>query len=240
MRLLNLERGVEMKNISVIIIIALFLGMLLSLNLYAANSNKPSEIKTAKVEKDKAQSQAEGKSMPIITESNENSRAAYYGETGDRVEDSYRFLDLHKDIWNLENPRQELRLQGIIGPDKIDTITTTVVFDQVVNGVKVRYGECCIHYKSDGLMYLADVRIDPEARTINTSPAISQEQAIDIARQDTLVKDPNPKVFEPKLLIGRFNGKMLLFWQFGFGYDWSYAVDAHTGKILGTESAWIR
>jgi hypothetical protein len=162
------------------------------------------------------------------------------GLTGtDVVEKSYQFFELNKDIFQVVDSRKEFIVRGVIneGP-------STVKFYWAVNGVKVQYGGYFLHFNKNGALYTVEGQIDPEARKINTNPAISEEQAKRIALDDPKHKDAKPEISSIELLTGRIDGELRLFWSIGIinggGVgSWNYKVDAQTGKILVCESAII-
>jgi uncharacterized membrane protein YkoI len=72
---------------------------------------------------------------------------------------------------------------------------------------------------------------------INPTPAISEEQALDIARKDTINKDPNAQLIEQEIYIGRFSGSIRLLRRLSLmdgisGKPWRFIIDAHTGEVL--------
>ena len=223
----------------VIFMAVVFLISLMAVLLEANDIGKPEKtfIKT-----NKPQTQDTVKADLYPKQNTWGSIIPYNGEPGsDRVEDSYRFLELNKDKFQLENPRQELKLRGVIGPAKYADIKTTAVkFDQVVNGIKVASEGFTIQFESGGAYYFCHGQIDTSARHVNTNPSISQSQAEQIAFNDTLNFGTNPKAVDIELIIARFNSDLCLVWTFGVtnnrGGSWKYLIDAQTGKILFAKS----
>jgi Zn-dependent metalloprotease len=216
-----------MKKISIALIVALFVGILLVSLILAADSSKPNTDKTANIEVAKAK--------PVVANYREGGRPEYRGEIGgDRVEDSYRFLEIYKDSYDLINPRQELKLEGEIK----DSLIEAVFFYQVVNGVKVA-SEIKMYFKPDGLLDCTLGQIDTNARKVDTNPIISDEQARQIAADDTKKRGTtleHAKTVE--LMIGRFDGICRLVWDINvlrldsILIDSDYFIDAKTGAIL--------
>jgi len=160
------------------------------------------------------------------------------GLTGtDVVEKSYQFFEQNKDIFQIVDPRKEFIIRGVINEG-----WSTVKFYWAINGVKVQYGGYFLHFNKNGSLYTVEGQIDPEARKINTTPAISEEQAKSIALNDPKHKDARPEISSIELLIGRIDGELRLFWSIGLinggGIgSWNYRIDAQTGKVLVCESA---
>jgi len=169
----------------------------------------------------------------------------FFGKKGaDKAEEGYRFFEKHKQLFQMENPRSELKLQGVAK----DEIEQTVIFDQVVNGVKVRYGEFALHFNLNAVLLTLNGQIDPEARTVDTNPAISEQQAVEIAfvKTDSIKIDwpENAKstVKDATLLIARFDERLKLVWAISVikGYQgWGFWIDAKTGEIIDWGSSTI-
>jgi hypothetical protein len=244
MRVININKGVTMKNISIALVIALIMGILLSSGLQANDSNKPDSLKSSITENIKAKPQSTTAAAPAPAKRGGGGWIPYRGEIGgDRVEDSYRFLELNKDSFGLINPRQELKLKEVIGPDKIIKGQTVKLY-QVVNGVKVRYGQYFIHFSPDGTMNGINGQIDPEARQIDTNPAISEEQSKQLAIAHPRAKRASVEhITKTELIIGRFNKEMRLAWgvtifkadSTGLVGD-AFYIDAQNGRVLEVQN----
>jgi hypothetical protein len=244
MRVININKGVTMKNISIALVIALIMGILLSSGLQANDSNKPDSLKSSITENIKAKPQSTTAAAPAPAKRGGGGWIPYRGESGgDRVEDSYRFLELNKDSFGLINPRQELKLKEVIGPDKIIKGQTVKLY-QVVNGVKVRYGQYFIHFSPDGTMNGINGQIDPEARQIDTNPAISEEQSKQLAIAHPRAKRASVEhITKTELIIGRFNKEMRLAWgvtifkadSTGLVGD-AFYIDAQNGRVLEVQN----
>jgi len=153
------------------------------------------------------------------------------GLTGtDVVEKAYQFFELNKDLFQIEKPRQELVIRQVIREE-----LSTVKFYWAIDGVKVNYGGYFLQFSRDGSLYNVEGQIDPEARSINTKPSISEEQAKQIAMNDSLNTGQESTFMDMELVIGKFkDNKFQLAWTFGISNSrpWIYAIDAHTGEIL--------
>jgi hypothetical protein len=157
----------------------------------------------------------------------------------DPTERAYQFLELHRDLFGLENPRQELVVER--------STTRTVVFQQMANGIPVILGRSLIRLAPVG--YSFHIRPDsnlieefggeiyPEARNVNPNPAVSREQAIAIAQSDTAHGGQATEVSGARLYIAKFNEGCRLVWRLGLsggghGGAGLYFIDAQTGDIL--------
>jgi Zn-dependent metalloprotease len=155
----------------------------------------------------------------------------------DPVEKAFQFFDLHKTQFHIEDARKEFKLRSSTkGPISDDY---HVKLDQIVNGVKVRSGMYALHFQSDGSLYLVDGQIDPEAKKVDTNPAISEEMAKQIAisenNSDTLAKDYTKS--NGLLIINTKNGYHLI-WDIECGLM-IYRIDAQTGTIIESGSSAI-
>lgn len=170
----------------------------------------------------------------------------FYSEAkADPAETAYRFFEKHKEIFSLINPRQELKAIDI----SVDENSYKHIhFEQIEKGLKVGVVGYRVHINPAGILYSLHGQIDPEARTVDTNPGISEQQAMEIALNDTLVtkadrQDIEPKVHSATLLIGRFAEKLRLVWAIsvsrGIGYSWGFWIDAQTGAILESGSSII-
>jgi Zn-dependent metalloprotease len=161
----------------------------------------------------------------------------------DIVDKAYQFFEINKDIFRLTEPKTELKVYDVHRDD-----IPVVKMYWAVNGVKVASNLRIVFSKNGSPFYFAG-KIDPEARTINTNPAISEDQAKAIVIKDMdKVKDGCPEdaqteIKNATLIIGRFDEELKLVWGLsvvkclnGYGY-W---IDAQTGKILESGSSAIR
>ena len=162
----------------------------------------------------------------------------------DPVDKCYQFLEIHKKLFKIKDPRHEFKLKRNEVVDKMGI--TSVVLDQVVNSVKVRVGyyNFSINNHDNKLEYVFG-EYHPEARAVDTTPKISKEQAIQIGIANTKPLGPNAPdsarqvhVGEVELLITRFNGKFHLVWHLGVGYSpiwggesWYFFIDAKTSEL---------
>jgi Zn-dependent metalloprotease len=228
-----------MKTLSVTLIAVIFMTFFIVTWLQAEDSSK---LDKAVIKESQNQKQDMTKVVSKPYEIEENDLIFYHGVPGgDRVEDSYRFLELNKTRFHLDNPRQELRLRGVNGPaEYADIKTTTVKFDQVVNGIKVASEGFTIQFESSGAYHFCQGQIDTSARNVNTNPAISLDRAKKIAFSDSLNQNTKAEAKDAELIIARFNSDFYLVWAFGVinnrGGAWKYLIDAQTGKILIAKS----
>jgi hypothetical protein len=157
----------------------------------------------------------------------------------DPTERANQFLEMHRDLFGLESPRQELVVER--------STTRTVVFQQMANGIPVILGRSLIrlaqvgytfHFRPDSsLIERFGGEIYPEARNVSPNPAISREQAIAIAQSDTAHGGQPTEVSVADLYIAKFDDGCRLVWRLGIsggGYGGAgiYFIDAQSGAIL--------
>lgn len=155
---------------------------------------------------------------------------------------AFEYFQNHKNMFKIEDARKEFRLAGV-SHDKL-VGDYLVRLDQIVNGVPVQFGFYRLNFDQNKKLRKVYGQIDPEARKINTAPAMSEDQAKSIALNDPKHKDAKPEISSIGLMIGRIDGELKLFWSIGLinggGVgSWNYKVDAQTGKIFTCESALI-
>lgn len=164
----------------------------------------------------------------------------------DPVKVVYEFMDKNKDIYKIENPLKELFLTSLITEG---VVGSTVKMAWTVNGIKVGGTGFNAQFSKKSGMYEIEGHINPEAYKINTTPAISEEQAKIIAIQDMekvkvdWPENAQTEVKNATLMIARFSGELKLAWGLGVqkGYDgYGYWIDAQTGKIIESGSSAIR
>jgi hypothetical protein len=150
--------------------------------------------------------------------------------TNSMSEWAYRFLETNRDIFDIENPRQELPLSK--------NAHGTVEMYQVVNSIKVLNAYVQFGLNSDASVAYIDFSCYPEARNVNTTPSIDSLQAFSIARSDPQNENHPAKPLKAKLMIAKFNNDFHLVWTFilsGGGYfdgESRYFIDAHDGSVL--------
>jgi len=157
----------------------------------------------------------------------------------DPTERAYQFLELHRDLFGLENPRQELVVER--------ASARAVRFRQMANGIPVILGRSLLSVAPTGytlhmwpdsnLLKEFEGAVFPEARNVNTTPAVSREQAIAIAQSDTAHGGQPTEVSVADLYIAKFDDGCRLVWRLGIsggGYGGAgiYMIDAHSGAIL--------
>lgn len=153
----------------------------------------------------------------------------------DMTDASFEYFQNHKNMFKIEDAHKEFRIAGV-SHDKL-VGDYLVRLDQIVNGVPVQFGFYRLNFDQNKKLRKVYGQIDPEARKINTTPNINEEQALAIARKDTLNKDPEAKLIEQDFYIGRFEGELRLLRKLSImdgvsGKPWRIIIDAHTGKVL--------
>ncbi len=225
-----------------IVLFGVFLFSLANCSESSKKAGTPKELQESQASKEvKKESIQEKAIVPLDRETTAPASSVYtpIGES-EFVKKSFAFLEQNKAHYKITNPRAEFVLKGEIN----DNGWCTVVLDQVNNGVKVENGYFSINFRHNGPLTFNNIIgfYDPEARKINSTPAISEEQAKSIALNDPKHKDARPEISSIELLIGRIDGELRLFWSIGLinggGIgSWNYKIDAQTGKVLVCESA---
>jgi len=152
------------------------------------------------------------------------------------VRAAFKFLEDNKSHYKISDARAEFIVEGEID----DSGWHTVILDQVHNGVKVQYGYFSINFSHNRPLSFNDVvgAYDPDARTVDAKPAISEEQAKRIALDDPRSKGSKlENIKKAELLIQKFKDDYGLFWNIDISrmdslfLSLNYLIDAKTGVI---------
>lgn len=115
----------------------------------------------------------------------------------------------------------------------------TLRFQQLKNGVAVFDAEILVHFSPDGEISYTDSTYDSQVSDINTSPAISKDNAISISNQELKI-DSAISFQECKLLVyTKLNGTKLVYRvvtdSFSKTGSWETIIDAQTGAVLSAK-----
>lgn len=151
----------------------------------------------------------------------------------DMVEKVYQFFEINKDIFGIEDPKSELKIDAV-NKDEIHAVK----FHRTVNGIKVA-SNFSILFTKDGKPHNYSGKLYPEAKSIDTNPKLSEEQAIQIALNDSKAYQTTVEnVKSAELIIGRFSATLRLAWAINVSkldsviFNSDYFIDAQNGKIL--------
>jgi len=165
-----------------------------------------------------------------------NSDSVMATKENNYVQAAFKFLEDNKSHYKISDPRSEFIVRG--ESDKANW--HTVKLDQVHNGVKVQNGCFNIIFSYNRPLSFNDVfgDYDPDARTVDTKPAISEEQAKRIALDDPRSKGAKSEnIKKAELLIQKFKDSYGLFWNIDISrmdslfLSLNYLIDAKTGVI---------
>ncbi len=150
----------------------------------------------------------------------------------EKVEFAFNFLDEYNDLFLLQKPKAELKLES----EKMDKAGNTHLrFDQYYEGIPVWGAELLLHYDKDGFIKLINGRWEPTPQ-IDIAPSVSKDEALQIAKdelgkQASWIKDPTSV-----LHIFTWEGATHLAWRITLIPDmfhiWIYFIDAQSGDIL--------
>lgn len=143
----------------------------------------------------------------------------------------YRYLEVYKDMFGIERPRQELKAVGF------ESVRggKSVHFQQYYKGLPVYRLEITnflTHFTPTGTLQLGASPFHPDLE-ISTTPEISKESATEIVKHDLqpIFETVKLRMNEMKLVVYPLKGKYYLAWH-TFTHQWHYFVDAHTGSII--------
>lgn len=145
----------------------------------------------------------------------------------DWVEKAYGYLEQNRDRLGLDSPRAQLQ---VTRTDRDAAGYTHVRFRHVVGEVPVWSEELIVHFDTTGIVYRTDGRITPGLSNLDTTPRLTAQEAIRIAKGDfngtiqadvelvVLVQPPARLVYEVTV-------------RQGFRRDMVF-VDAQDGRVL--------
>ena len=137
------------------------------------------------------------------------------------------FIDRHRNAFGLKNPKEELQLE-----DEKNKRSSILSFQQTYNGVPVwqkGIGVLVNRENNEILQIGSNLASTPD---IDTTPQITKEEAIGIARADKIAKEGG-EVVGPRSKL--YICKNKLAYGVGFLYrshGWRYFIDATDGRIL--------
>ena len=165
----------------------------------------------------------------------------------DPVEQCYQLLELHKDLFGLVNPREEM--QSYRADERV------VKLQQYHLGLKVQHGGYNVHFR-DGKLTGLNGHVYPQARQVHSAtPTITKEQAFQIAKadillngaerlentpfgftgeplEDVVIKEEDVVLGSAELLLtDTESGGFVLAWELWTHY-FQYFIDASTGRII--------
>ena len=150
------------------------------------------------------------------------------------VEKCYEFFELHKDLFGLINPSVEL----VFYTDSTDYYTFK--FRQFHDGIQVGSHRIIVSFSLDKKYSIIGVsgKFVTEVKSLSSSPAISEEEAIQIATNEYIAQKhkAEPKLGKTELkYLKESDGSYYLAWKIAIGY-WLYHIDAMTGNIKKSRS----
>jgi Zn-dependent metalloprotease len=179
--------------------------------------------------------------LSIISSSSDSTKPTAVVDSSN-VNRAFVFLEGIKNHYRINNPRTEFTIRRIINDNGI----RSVIFDQVHNGVKVRNGYFTINLTRNDSLSFNDIVgfYEPEARTIDTHPTISIEQAKQIVTEHPRAKGSGIEyITKSELIIGRFDNAMRLVWAItmfrtdsGIVVGYEFFIDAQNGSVLEVQN----
>ncbi len=151
--------------------------------------------------------------------------------------DALNYLQQNKSKVNMKNPKTELKVDKSI---KDELGMTHVRFNQTKNGIAVEGAQIIVHYNKNNEITVVNGAYNNqiEESNIDTSPSISTNRALDVAKSS--INAPSTLEQSPKseLVIYPFGGKNHLAYKVNMNFlgeepgNWFVYVDAKTGEIV--------
>jgi len=147
----------------------------------------------------------------------------------------YEFFELHKDLFGLDNPREEL----VFYSDSTDIYT--LMFRQFHNGIQIGWHRIIVYFslKEKYSMIGVKGKFVTQVKNLSSTPAISEEEAIQIAANDYIAHKykAEPKSGKTELrYLKESDGSYYLAWIIAIG-NGGYHINAMTGNIKYNSSA---
>jgi Zn-dependent metalloprotease len=148
----------------------------------------------------------------------------------DRLDKCYEFFELHKDLFGLDNPKEELVLLDVSRDSLI------YKFRQYHDGIPISSPRVRVTYSLRNTYSISGAggHFYPEIKNLSSTPAISEEEAIRIARDDYLAQKhgAEAKLGKTRQLIylNDVDDSYYLAWRIVIG-AWWYHIDAMSGSI---------
>lgn len=174
-----------------------------------------------------------------------------YQTKSDPVEAAYEFFEQNKELYGINNLREELKLKG----KAMDQYGGMVEFKQLYKGVEVNQSSLRAYYTPSGKLK-GIMGGFAQISELSPTPTIDSLSAIGIVKRDLNYSDEEERkikeLYERQsiggikierslpsaaLTVKPLDGKYHLVWvvqvQKGYFGDWQYLIDAHSGDILG-------
>lgn len=140
------------------------------------------------------------------------------------------FMDRHGDSFGLDEPSKEMKL---VRKNELPQGSVNLRFEQMYKGVPVSGNEILVHVNKSG--YLDKIiALNSSTPDIDTTPLVSEEEAIAIARQD-IASGKFGEIYDPMARLNINNDGQRLIYVVTFMYNlhsWVYLIDAKSGEII--------
>ncbi len=159
-----------------------------------------------------------------------------------QLEKCFQLFELHRNLFGIANPRQELKLYKTTR-DWSNGTASDIALIQVYNDIKVIGGGYTIHFYKDGSIIGAHGSLYPSASQVSTSPLIDEGQAGIIAINDPRAKNSTAEdIMSAEIVIKEYQKVCRLAWKINIlnpedmlGAD--FYVDSQTGEVIGVSNS---
>ena len=156
--------------------------------------------------------------------------------------DALTFLQQNKEKIKIKNPKANLKQSNSV---KDELGMTHVRFNQTKNGVPVEGAEIIVHYNQDNEITVVNGAYNEEVEVskFDTSPTLSTEDALEVAKSSTSAPSNLDQVPTSELVIYPFEGKNHLTYKVNVNFlgdepgNWFVFVDATSGKVVDQYNA---
>lgn len=160
----------------------------------------------------------------------------------DQADDALRFLETHKNFFEINQPQRDLKP---IDRKRDDQGRTHIRFQQMKKGIPVDGAEIVVHYDQKNHIQTVHghFQSDMDDQSVNSQPTISKETAIKQAKKAVSAPESLNKAPTADLVLYTFQGKNDLTYKINLNFfgkkpgNWFVYVDADSGEVVDKYNA---
>ncbi|MBY0099650.1 M4 family metallopeptidase [Mesobacillus maritimus] len=209
---------------------ALLFGAVPMSSVFANSDSTVSSVQAQKVWNEKA-------NVPVFVK--EKHAAKFSASTSSNA---LNYLKQNEKKTGLKNADKNLKVKEVL---KDELGMTHVRFNQSVNGVPVEGSEVVVHFNGENEVQSVNGRVNQTLvdESVNTSPSVTAEEALEIAKKS--VNAPDELTYEPtsELVVLPFEGENHTAYKTNVNFmgdapgNWYVFVDANNGKVIDKYNA---
>jgi len=152
----------------------------------------------------------------------------------------YAFFEENKDLFKMNNPRNELQIKSVSDDTKYGI--THIKYQQNYNRIPVQGGVLIVHIRTTDNQILSVNGNYKPSINVSTTPTLSAKQSEKITKEDMELNIGPADVHETDLIIFEKDSNFYLAWALSlissdYTQPWEYIIDAHSGEIIKKSSS---